>query len=490
VRRSDAGLAALVALLTMVALPGCPSERSKGATAATAPDATAPPASAPTAIGAALADVAERSVGSVVNISSERVVQTPGGPPGPFSDPFFRRFFGEGIVPEVPRERRETSLGSGVIVSRDGVVLTNHHVVQQGQEILVTLSDGRTLEAEVVGSDPPSDLAVLRLSGGDGALAPLPSGASSRLRLGQMVLAIGNPFGVGQTVTMGIVSATGRADLGIADYEDFIQTDAAINPGNSGGALVDAGGRLVGINTAIASRTGGYQGVGFAIPSDMARAVMASLLETGRVDRGWLGVVIQPITPELADALELDDARGVLVSDVAEASPAAAAGLEPGDVIVRLEGEPVTSSGDLRNRIAAAGSAREVALEVLRDGEPRRIEVRLGELPRPASEPAFAAPAATSSEAGLRLAPLDAEARRVLGIPDTVRDGVVVAEVAPGSPAERAGLRSGDVILEIDREPVRSADDFARRYAAGDDSLLLAVQRGEVRVFVPLRKPG
>jgi len=295
-----------------------------------------------------LADIAERVVPSVVNISSEKIVRDTGSPPdfGPlFNDPFFRHFFGGPLEPSSrPRARREHSLGSGVIVSDKGVVLTNNHVIENADEIRVGLADGREFEAEIVGRDPDSDLGVLKLKGDVKDLKVLAMGDVNSLRLGDIVLAVGNPFGVGQTLTMGIVSAKGRASVGIVQYEDFIQTDAAINPGNSGGALVNMRGELVGINTAILSRSGGYQGIGFAIPTNMARPIMDGILADGKVKRGWLGVAIQDVTPQLKDALGLTESSGVLISDVAADGPAAKAGLKRGDVIVSLDGQKTDSS--------------------------------------------------------------------------------------------------------------------------------------------------
>jgi serine protease Do len=344
------------------------------------------PAFAKTQDGVVLADVAERVVSSVVNISSEKVVRETGSAPsfGPLlNDPFFRHFFGPGLeAPQrQPREQREHSLGSGVVVTADGVILTNNHVIEHADKIRVALSDGREFDAKVVGTDPESDLGVLRLEQDDGKkvenLKPLAMGNSSQLRLGDVVLAVGDPFGVGQTVTMGIVSAKGRANVGIEQYEDFIQTDAAINPGNSGGALVNMRGELVGINTAIISRSGGYQGVGFAIPSNMAEPIMKSLLEDGTVKRGWLGVGIQDLTPELADALGIPKTKGVLVSQIESGSPAAKAGLQAKDVILKLNGQVMDSSAHLRNAVAAAGANAKVELQVLRDKEQKTITVVL-----------------------------------------------------------------------------------------------------------------
>jgi Do/DeqQ family serine protease len=267
-----------------------------------------------------------------------------------------------------------------VIVSANGYVLTNSHVVSDSEDIRVSLADGRALEARMVGNDPKSDLAVLQLVGNVGKLAPIRIGQSSNMRLGDVVLAIGNPFGVGQAVTMGIVSAKGRSGMGIVDYEDFIQTDAAINPGNSGGALVNMQGELIGINTAILSRSGGYQGIGFAIPTDMAQPIMDSLISDGKVERGWLGVRIQTLTGDLAEATHLPGIRGVLVSDVMPGSPAARAGLHRGDVIVRLGSKDTHTAAHLSTAVAMAGANRTVNLDLLRDGKQRSLRIALGDL--------------------------------------------------------------------------------------------------------------
>ena len=284
----------------------------------------------------------------------------------------FPFFFGPG--PE-QQERREQGMGSGVIISSDGYVLTNNHVVSDAQEIKVTLYDRREFDAEVVGTDPKSDVAVIRIKAPPKDLRAISIGDSSRIRLGDVVLAIGNPFGVGQTVTMGIVSAKGRADVGIVDYEDFIQTDAAINPGNSGGALVNMEGQLIGINTAILSRSGGYQGIGFAIPTNMASPIMESLKKYGKVTRGWLGVSIQDVDQELSTAMKLPTSRGVLISDVQPGSPAQKAGLKRGDVVVKIEGRAVETTGNFRNAIALGGSGKKVKLELYRDGKLQTLDV-------------------------------------------------------------------------------------------------------------------
>jgi Do/DeqQ family serine protease len=329
-----------------------------------------------------IADVTERVLPSVVNISTTTVRKSRG--PAAF-DPFFND--PSSPFEGAPGRRHGQSLGSGVIVSAGGYVLTNSHVVADAEDIRVSLSDGRELRAELVGTDPRSDLAVLKLQGKLGRVTPIRFGRSSNIRLGEIVLAIGNPFGVGQAVTMGIISAKSRSGMGIVDYEDFIQTDAAINPGNSGGALINLKGELIGINTAILSRTGGYQGIGFAIPTDMAQPIMDSLIRDGHVDRGFLGVNIQTLTRELAKAEGLpDEQRGVLVTRVMQASPAARAGLRKGDIITRIDDKDTLTAAHVVNAVGMAGSGKRVKLEVVRAGKPRVMRVELDDLEKNSRE--------------------------------------------------------------------------------------------------------
>ncbi len=322
------------------------------------------------------ADAVERAAPAVVNIHSNKQVTEPAHPF--FEDPFFRRFFGE-QSPFAPRQRTERSLGSGVIVSRDGYILTNYHVVRGGEEIEVTLRDGRTARASVVGTDPETDLAVLRVRLDD--LPTIVFGASERIRVGDVVLAIGNPFGVGQTVTSGIISATGRSRLGLTTYENFIQTDAAINPGNSGGALVDSNGELLGINTAIFSRSGGSQGIGFAIPVDLARDVLKQVIEQGRVVRGWFGIQIQEIGPALAESFEVSPDSGVVVATVVRDSPAYRAGMRPGDIITAINGRPTRNAADALEAIAASPPGERFTATLLRQGEWIEVEEIADERP-------------------------------------------------------------------------------------------------------------
>jgi len=338
-----------------------------------APGAVKRPANGPASYAAAV----DKASSAVVNINTAKVVTVR---PHPFfDDPVFRQFFGGADDLITPRKRVETSLGSGVIMSEQGFILTNHHVIQGADAIQISLQDGRMAQAKLVGSDPDTDVAVLKID-----LKKLPVitlGHSDNLRVGDVVLAIGNPFGVGQTVTMGIVSATGRNKLGINTFENFIQTDAAINPGNSGGALVDAEGNLVGINTAMFSRSGGYQGIGFAIPTSLAEDVMKEILQHGRPVRGWLGVEARAITPQIARALELDDTQGVVVVGVVRGGPAHRAGLQPGDVIVAIDGKKIAEAREALIAISNRKPGSRVKLEVLRNGKSLTLEATAIERP-------------------------------------------------------------------------------------------------------------
>ncbi len=438
---------------------------------------------------ASIADVVERVVPSVVSISSTRVTRSQRLP---LDDPFFRFFFGPGPGGSGPREEREQGLGSGVIVG-EGLVVTNNHVVDHADEIKIAAPDHRQFSAEVVGADPKSDLALLRIKGDAKGLKPLALGDSSRLRLGDVVLAIGNPFGVGQTVTMGIVSAKNRSDLGIEDYEDFIQTDAAINPGNSGGALVDMEGNLIGINTAILSRSGGNVGIGFAIPSNMARPIVESLLRHGKVVRGWLGVAIQPLDSDMSKALGLPENSGVLVSDVTKDAPADKAGLRRGDVIMSVDDIKVRTTGELRNVIAASGANKTVRLRVLRDGKQIVLNVPLAEMP---SKPGESGPGAMTPDGkaapalGMQLQALTPELKKKLEVPADINHGVVITDLDSRSEAARAGLRPGDVVLELNRTRVNNPGDLQRIWQESKGDLLALVMRKGTTTFVIIKRSG
>src|SRR5580704_12572686 len=374
---------------------------------------------------------------------------------------FFRRFFGEDgsrqMNPGQLHAPTEHGLGSGVIVSPDGYILTNNHVVNNATEIQVALNDGRQFPAKVIGSDPKTDVALIRIKA-DG-LPALTLADSDKIEIGDVVLAIGNPFGIGQTVTKGIVSAKDRTTSGDMD-EDFIQTDAAINPGNSGGALVDTDGRLVGINSAILTHSGGNQGIGFAVPSNLCRWVMDSLVKNGRVERGLLGVMIQNLTPDLAKAFKLDRTTGALVGDVSPDSPADKAGLKSGDVITQFNGQPIQDASQLKLRVAESAPGSTAQLGVSRNGETKTFDVTLGSLPdkKVAKADGNRGAARREALAGVGVADLDQNTRAELNIPANVH-GAVITEVAPDSAAYEAGLRTGDVITELNRQPVKNAQD-------------------------------
>jgi serine protease Do len=407
-------------------------------------------------------------------------------------DPFLRRFFGEEFLRQfgVPRERRERSLGSGVVVNSSGYILTNSHVVEGATDVKVSLSDDREFPGHIVGIDPGTDIAVLKIKADH--LSTLPLADSNKVEVGDIALALGNPFGLGRTVTMGIVSATGRGGLGIEDYEDFIQTDASINPGNSGGPLVNVRGELIGVNTAILSPSGGNLGIGFAIPSNMARTVMDQIIATGKVIRGYLGVSVQDITPGLSKALKLDQVRGALIGDVDPDGPAARAGLEPGDVIVEANGKPVEDSRALRLMISSMAPGATINLRVLHDGAPRNLSLTLSELPlkeRAESEPPNtrekpSPPAALGDRLGVAIAEITPDIAVQLNLPASSK-GIVVAGVESGSAADDAGLQPGDVIVEVNQKAVRTADEFKTQISRhGSTPLLLVVNREGHRRYV------
>lgn len=437
-----------------------------------------------TKTGQAMAEIAAVVKPSIVNISTtktEKIMESPFEPF--FDDPFFRRFFGDRFRhPEQPKERKTVSLGSGVIVSSDGYILTNNHVVRDADEIKVLLPDKREFQGKIIGTDPKTDIAVIKIDAG--GLQPITWGNSDKLKVGEVVLAIGSPYGLDQTVTMGIVSAVGRANVGIADYEDFIQTDAAINPGNSGGALVTARGELVGINTAIFSRTGGYQGIGFAIPSNMAKAVMESLIQKGKVIRGWLGVSIQPITPELARQFNLEQEYGALVGDVIENSPAEKAGIMRGDVIVEFNGKKVQEPYNLRNTVANTPPGETVELKIIRDGITKIIRVRIGELPT--EKQLIQQLELKNALRGVSVHDLTPEIYRQMNISEKIK-GVIVMDIAAETPAE-GKLMQGDVIQEINRKAISNLKDYEAVVSniKPDEAVLLLVFRRGSSVFVTI----
>jgi serine protease Do len=432
------------------------------------------------------APIVKKVAPSVVRIDTTARVKQTGfeGAPG-MSDPFFRRFFGEGSGnPQMERAPKMRGAGSGVIVTEDGYILTNNHVVENADEVKVSLQDGREFNAKVVGTDPKTDVAVVKVNAK--GLPCMELADSEKIEVGDIVLAIGNPFGIGQTVTMGMISAMGRGNIGL-DYEDFIQTDAAVNPGNSGGALVDAEGRLIGINTAILSRNGGFQGIGFAIPTNLAKNVMVSLVKDGRVTRGYLGVLIQDLTPGLAKQFDLKDRNGALVGDVTPNSPASKAGLKNGDVVVEYDGKAVKDSRHLKLQVAQSKPGQTVPVTVLRDGSTKTLEVSVKELPG-SNTLAKNGSKAENDEGtlnGVTVGDLEPAVRRQIGVPANLH-GALVTDVEPDSPAGEAGLRPGDVILEINKKPVRDAEEAVKLTEKTEDktTLLRVWSNGNSRFVV------
>lgn len=413
---------------------------------------------------------------AVVNVSVEGLPTQDMNPL--FNDPFFRRFFDMQPMPQQPRQRRQMSAGSGVIIDADeGYVLTNSHVVENGKRVLVTLKDQRQFEAELIGNDPGTDIALLKINAS--GLTALDLGDSDRLQVGDYVLAIGNPFGLGQTVTSGIISALGRSGLNIEGYEDFIQTDASINPGNSGGALVTLDGQLIGINTAIIAPSGGNVGIGFAVPVNMAKAVVDQLVKYGEVQRGQLGIMVQDFTPDLAKALGMDAGVGAVITQVEPDSAAEDAQLQPGDVIVSVDGRPVASAADLRSQIGLRRIGARIEIGLIREGQALKIAVDLRDGTRTQTR---------RTDRGFdQLSGADV---RDLGPGDPLFgdvSGVLVAQVQSDSRAERAGLQAGDIILAINRVALRSVAELRTRLASIEGALALTIQRGSARIFLLIR---
>ena len=431
----------------------------------------------------ALAEVADAVRPAVVNISTTSIVTTEENPlGGMFEDPFFRHFFGDQFGPNQKRKYKSSALGSGVIVNEDGYVLTNNHVVKGADEIKVILYDKREFKGKIVGVDPRTDLAVIKINAKN--LPMLTFGASSKLKTGDVVLAVGNPFGLGQTVTMGIISAVGRSNIGLADFEDFIQTDAAINPGNSGGALVNGKGELIGINTAIFSTSGGYMGIGFAIPSDMAKSVMDNIIKHGKVVRGWLGVNIQNLTADLAQSLSIKQTEGALIAGVEAGGPADKAGLKRGDVVIEMNGKRISDVTVLRNTIASTAPGTTVDFKIIRDGKEMTITVTLGEY----KEKRVVKKAEYDNLLkGVTIQELTASQRDKFNLPEDAI-GVVVTAVSQESPSLGA-LQVNDVIQEVNRTPISSAQDFENIVSkiSKQDAILLLVYREGGSLYITLR---
>ncbi len=429
---------------------------------------------------------------SVVPIFAEQVVTVQnqfGGPEDPFrqffGDDFFKRFFGEQGKPE---KQVQHSLGSGVIISKDGYILTNNHVVSGAEKLTVRLADKKTFQAKVVGTDPQTDVAVIKIDADNLPAATL--GDSDKVAVGQWVIAVGNPFQLMHTVTAGIISAKGRSMVGLADFEDFIQTDASINPGNSGGALADLEGNVIAINTAITSPSGGSIGIGFAIPINMARQVMDQLIATGKVIRGYLGVTLQGIDDNLAKALKLKSTEGAIVTEVVPNGPAAKAGIKQGDIIIECNGQKISDSTQLRNIVAQSKPGTRAKLGLLRDGAKMELGIELGERPKgqTAAEKEKEQPEEqTTKKLGLSVQTLTPDIAQQLGYGND--HGVVVSEVAAGSPADEAGLQRGDLIKQVNRVDIRTVQDFNRemRKLVKGSAVALLVRRGESQSYIAIQ---
>jgi serine protease Do len=433
----------------------------------------------------ALSEVAEAVRPAVVNISTTSIQTIEENPFGNmFNDPFFRHFFGDqfGGHPGGKRKFKSSALGSGVIVAENGYILTNNHVIKGAEEIKVILYDKREFKGKVVGTDPRTDLAVVKINAKK--LPTLSLGDSGKLKTGDIVLAIGNPFGLNQTITMGIVSAVGRSNIGLADFEDFIQTDAAINPGNSGGALVNGSGELVGINTAIFSTSGGYMGIGFAIPSDMAKSVMDSIIKHGKVIRGWLGVSVQNLTPELAKSLGIKETEGALIAGVENDSPADKAGLKRGDLVIEISGKKITDVTTLRNIVASSAPGTKVDFKIVRNGKEQTVTATLGEY---REKKIIKKSEYDNALKGITVQELTPSLRDKLNLPENL-NGVAVTAVGSDSPAQGL-LQENDIIEEVDRKEVRSAQEYEDIVSkiGKHDTVLLLIYRGGGSVYITIQ---
>jgi len=438
-----------------------------------------------------LADLAERLIPTVVSIKTEATVKM-NDFGGFFGDDFFDQFFNFGVPKQQkkPRERKQQGLGSGVIVSSTGQILTNNHVVSGVDEITVTLFDKREFKAKVVGTDEQTDIAVIQIEGEIKDLPVASLGNSDALRVGEWVIAIGNPHGLSQTVTKGIVSAKGVHNRGIASYENFIQTDAAINPGNSGGGLFNLSGELIGVNTAILSRSGGFQGIGFAIPVNWASNIMSDLLKDGKVNRGWLGVSIQDLNPSIAKALNLNPAKGALINEVFENSPAEKGGIKTGDIVRSINGKQIEDANDLRNTVASLRPGGNADFEILREGKTLKLKVNIAlrdENNLAGAEPGSKEQKAGKNDWGIQVAELTKAQKKEAGLAES-SGGVLVTDVAEKSPAEKAGIKNGDVILVANHKPMISLKEFNAVFGENSKTVLMLVRRAGSQFYMVLEK--
>ncbi|MDR2595060.1 MAG: DegQ family serine endoprotease [Fibromonadaceae bacterium] len=441
-----------------------------------------------------LADLADALVPTVVSIQTESTIKM-NDFGGFFGDDFFDQFFFGAPRQQKPqRERKQQGQGSGVIVNSTGQILTNNHVVAGADQITVTLPDKREFKAKVVGTDSLTDIAVIQIEGGVKDLPAASLGNSDALRVGEWVIAIGNPFGLSQTVTKGIVSAKGVHGRGITSYENFIQTDAAINPGNSGGGLFNLSGELIGINTAILSRSGGFQGIGFAIPVNWAKSIMSDLLADGKVNRGWLGVSIQDINPSLAKALNLNPAKGALISEIFERSPAEKGGIKVGDVVISINGKPIADANDLRNTVASLRPGEAANFEVLREGKNLKLKINIALRDEnnlagtePKSKEGKKETDSSKNEWGIQAVELTKAQKKEAGLPES-SIGVLVASVVEKSLADKAGIRKGDIILVANNKPINSLKDFNTVFGENTKTMLLLIRRAGGQFYTVLEK--
>jgi serine protease Do len=475
---------AMVSVITALAVTGF-----VGLTAATVQKSSlnplstvkmAPAGEAAAATAHGYVNVVKKVLPAVVNISSSKVVKSPTSEQQFGQDPFFQQFFGNNFFRQfnVPQSRREKALGSGVIVSPDGYILTNNHVIDGATDVTVTLHDKREMKAKVVGTDPRTDIAVVKIEGHD--YPSLALADSSKVEVGEVVLAVGDPFGIGQTVTQGIVSAKGRSGLGIEDVEDFIQTDAPINPGNSGGALVDDQGYLIGINTAIVGNSGGNEGIGFAVPINMARHDLDQIVEHGKVMHGYMGILPQDVSPELAKAFNTEE-KGALVGDITPNSPASKSTLQKGDIIVAVNGEPIANANDLRLKIGNMAPNSKIDLKVLRDGKPAMVTMTLGDFPTNQAEAEATPGKSNDALNGVTVENITPDVANQLKL-NAGTQGVVVEQIDPSSKAADSSLQPGDVIQEVNHQAVNNTTQFneaMRNAKAGQPVLLLINRNGE-----------